>query len=101
MFLSDGRQEAVYPTISAGWTHIVMNYIHGSPDEITMSIDGEEVASDTILDPYTITAGDGRIVVGRLYTYHDSLYSSVQVDEMLLFDQSLKSREIQLLYEGL
>ena len=41
--------------------------------------------------------GDGRIVIGRRYSGLDEAYSSVQVDELLFFNQTLTEEEIIML----
>ena len=100
MFLPDGRFDAFFST-PTGWTNVVLNYI-GPSDGIRMFIDGQEVASDTDKETYdAVLTGDGKITLGRIFTKYDDYYATVQVDEMLLFDQSLKIKEIQLLYEEL
>ena len=63
---------------------------------ITVFYDGKEVASSTMEDArFGIPpAGDGRIVVGRYYTDTDERYSSVQVDELLFFNQALSPADV-------
>ena len=64
-----------------------------------MYYDGQEVESDIEKDPTrSFIFGDGRIVVGRLLTDQDDSYSSVQVDELIYFNASLTSDEVQLIY---
>ena len=41
--------------------------------------------------------GDGRIVIGRRFSELDSNYASVQVDELLFFNQALTFTEINAL----
>ena len=66
-----------------------------------MFYDGEEVASDTHkkIRSWTFLAGDGRIVVGRLHTDNHHKYSSVEVDELIYFNNSLSTEEIALFSE--
>ena len=83
-----------------GWTHIVLNYI-GPNDEsdeaVTMFFNGTEEDSDTTKDGLPYSPGDGRIVLGRLYTDSDNGYSSVQVDELTFFNRTLTLDEIAAL----
>ena len=43
------------------------------------------------------TSVDGRIVIGRLYTNSDQAYSSVEIDELRFFNQSLSEAQITML----
>ena len=43
-------------------------------------------------------AGDGRIVVGRRFTNDDNHYTTVMVDELLFFNQTLSNDTIDFLY---
>ena len=75
-----------------------MNYIGPNDGEgIRIFIDGTEVASDTDKNGGPNSAGDGRIVVGRHSTYKDDWYASMQIDELLFFNQALTEREISAL----
>ena len=82
-----------------GWTHVVLNYIGPKNGEgIKILYDGAEVASDTTrrtLSPRT--AATDRIVLGRFYLDRNERYSSVKIDELVFFNQSLKSAEVQQL----
>ena len=71
-------------TVSSDWSHVVFNYI-GRED------DGQ--------NGQILPDGDGRIVIGRFYIDHFDyiLYGSCQVDELLFFNKSLSSSEIQML----
>ena len=92
--LQDGRFDVllVRPT---GWFHIVLNYMGtGDNEGITLYMDRVEVSSDTTKYAGPYLPGDGRIVVGRVYTDSDQLYSSVQVDELLFFNRNLTLNEI-------
>ena len=40
-------------------------------------------------------SGDGRVVVGRIYTNSDRQYGSVDVDELLFFNQALGEQQIR------
>ena len=81
-----------------GWTHIVLNYFNFSDDEgITVYFNGRKVASDTSKADGSQSPGDGRIVVGRKYTDRNQDYASVQVDELIFFNNSLTLEEIETL----
>ena len=78
-----------------------MNYIGPNDSQGTrLFIDGVQVASETTKFSESRSAGDGRIVLGRLLTNVDAFYGSVQVDELIFFNQALTSGEIDDLYNA-
>ena len=79
-----------------GWTHFVLNYI-GQNDghEIKIYCDGVQMASSNMTGPYRYLPGTGRVVVGRQYTNCDNNYASVDVDELLLFNETLTEQNIK------
>ena len=84
-----------------GWTHIVMNYIGPSDGEgIRIFDNGTEVANVATKVAGSDHPGDGRIVVGRIYTDRGLLYASVQVDELTFFNKALSTTEIAATYNG-
>ena len=82
-----------------GWFHFVVNYIGPNDgDGIRIFYDGVEVASDSTRHPYSLPAGDGRIVVGRFHTGVNDNYGNGQIDELLFFNQALSVKDIKELY---
>ena len=67
---------------------------------IRMFVDGAQVASDTTKQGGPYPVGDGRIVVGRFYVDRDQDYTSVQVDELIYFNASLTSDDVQSIYNS-
>ena len=55
------------------------------------------MASDINRGATTHPAGDGRIVVGRINTDQDRNYASLQIDELIFFNQALTQQEIEAL----
>ena len=83
---------------TVGWTHLVLNYIGPNNGQgVRMFIDGQEVASGTTQISRSGSVGDGRVVVGRTFINHQ-LHSSVQVDELVFFNQALSLDQIRTLY---
>ena len=77
----------------------MLNYIGPNNGEgIRGYINGEQVAIDTTKTPQSPLAGDGRIVIGRRFTDVDEKYASVQVDELIFFNKSLKTAEIDAIF---
>ena len=78
------------------------NYVGPNNGEgIRIFFNEAEMGSDTIKDGGPYPTGDGRIVVGRRQTDKDGKYASVQVDELIFFNQSLSTTDIKLLYNGI
>ena len=99
LYVLDGRYEATYNPVTAGWFHIVLNYLGPNEDEgIRGYFNGVEGLSASAFggsgrerDP----TGDGRIVIGRQWTDRNRNYGGIQVDEMMFFNQTLDIVEIQ------
>ena len=85
-----------HDTVPSGWFHTVLNFI-GPDDGIRAYHDGAEVGSDTNIHGNGKDNGDRRIVIGRYFVKSAVSYSSVQVDELLFFDQMLTDPEITML----
>ena len=76
-----------------GWFHLVVNFI--SPLEgFKIYNDGIEVGSDIIHFEHSYGVGDGRILIGRSFSGVDGNYASVEVDELLFFNEALTEPEI-------
>ena len=72
----------------------------GDKEGIRIYYDGTEVTSNTTKREWSGPAGDGRIVVGRYYKNYDSYYASVQVDELIYFNVSLNTDDVQSIYNS-
>ena len=82
-----------------GWFHLVLNYIGPADGQgITIYTDCILQGNVTIKNTYTQTRGDGRVVIGRRYTYSDERYANVEVDELTFWNQTLTLQEIQAIY---
>ena len=42
-------------------------------------------------------AGDGRVAIGRMFPNQDKNYATMQIDELIFFNQALTPGEIQML----
>ena len=73
-----------------------MNFI-GPSDGIQIYNDGVKVTNDASKRPKNYTDGDKNIVIGRRFSDLDKRYASVQVDELLFFNQTLIETEITTL----
>ena len=83
-------------TIPPGWFHTVLNFI-GPDGGIRAYHDGVKVGSDTNIHGDGKDNGDRRIVMGRYFVKSATSYSSVQVDELLFFNQLLTDDKITML----
>ena len=99
VFLPDGYFYSYYSPKPTGWFHVVLNYIVDVGD--AMYINGTEVMRATNwYDEYNFSAGDGRIVVGKRQTDANQDFASVQVDELIFFNQALTDEEIKSIYNS-
>ena len=98
-YLPDGRL-STSPSVPTGWTHIVLNYRGQDIEGIIVYYDGTAVVSGTTKTGGPFSAGDGRIVVGRLLTHEDEYYATVQMDELNFFNQVLSDEEVQSIYNS-
>ena len=82
-----------------GWFHLVLNYI-GPADGQGFNIytDGALLGNGTNKVTLSYTPGDGRLVIGRLFTDRDDAYVSVEVDELTVWNRTLTLQEIQAIY---
>ena len=73
--------------------HVVLNYIGPNNGQgIRIYHDGLQVGSDDTKTDVTFSPGDGCVCVG---TYDDvSVYASVDVDELLFFNEALSDQQI-------
>ena len=77
----------------------MLNYLGPNDGEgVAIYYDGREVANETLKLSNSNSAGDGRIVVGRRLTNQDISYASVQVDELIFFNEALTRVHVQSIY---
>ena len=75
-----------------------MNYLGPNNGQgIRIYYNGTEVGSDTSKTLETKVTADGRIVVGRALTNYNHFYASIQIDELIYFNQALSLEEIRTL----
>ena len=90
------------PITNDEWTHIVLNYIDYHSDEaVQIYLDGEKRTGESVLTGRTDTPSDGRIIIGRKYGNQDGDYSTMELDELALFNSALSSEQIAELYNGI
>ena len=96
LFLQDGRF-ITYHSKPSGWVHIVLNYIGPNNGEgIKIYSDGVEQA-DTTKQSLSFSAGDGKIIIGRIFPNEDRNYGTFQIDKLIFFNQALTPEEIHML----
>ena len=101
MFLTDVYFYETHPRPSSGWFHFILNYIGPDNGEaIWMYIDGSDVGNYTSKSGGPFSAGDSRIVVGKTYTRLNGQHTSVQLDELIFFNQTLTNTEVQSIYNS-
>ena len=83
------------------WFHVVINYFGAQAGQgFVLYFNGRQVSenSERNSDDKRNGLGSGRIVIGRSFTDVDDHYSSMAVDELLLFNEFLPADVINLLY---
>ena len=100
VYVTDGLFEVGH-IIPTRWVHATLNHF-GSKDGqgVRMYLDGIEVASDTTKLLHLSATGDGRIIAGKLRTDSNACYASVEVDELIFFNQSLTNDKVQSIYNS-
>ena len=74
----------------------MLNYIGPNNGQgIRFYFDGVEVANGTSKDSATIFAGDGRVILGKQGITAEGTYASVDVDELLFFNETLSDQIIR------
>ena len=78
---------------------MVLNYLGPNFGEgIRIYFDGTVRTFGRVMTASEVSAGDGRIVMGRHYTDLDQNYASVQVDELIFFNQALSPSDVTALW---
>ena len=83
----------------SGWFHIVLNYLGPNNGEgVRIYYDGELKLEKSTPVRHVYSEGDRRIIIGKYYSIknhvkHD-MFASVQVDELLLFNEALNQDDI-------
>ena len=81
------------------WIHLILTYT--GPNQIQglrLYKDGTLVDLDSFKSAYMYTTGDGRVVVGKNYIDTDDAYTSVEIDELIFFNQALLDDNAKDLY---
>ena len=83
------------------WIHAVFNFIGPNDGQgIRIYEDGNQIGSDNTKYRTSNSASSQAIAIGRIYTDDDHYYGSVQVDEVLFYNQVLTSAEITKLSQN-
>ena len=79
-----------------GWTHVVLNYIGPNNGQgIQVYHGGEPAGRGDTKSGLKHSPGDGRVVLGRVFTDSNSYYASVDVDEISFFNKALTGGDIR------
>ena len=84
------------------WSHIVVNYevsAHNpnTDTEFRTYVNGELVLNDRKRYDQETTPGDGKLVIGRAYSAVDNYYTSMDVDQVMFFNNALSFINIKWL----
>ena len=96
--VSDGNFYEATDEVPNDWFHVIVSY--GGPDNaegFTTYFDGRAVISDRRKRGDNNSPGNGRIVIGRTFTEIDDFYSSMEMDDLVMFNRFLTSEQIFLI----
>ena len=83
---------------SFDWFHVVIKYFGPNNGQgFKTHFNGNLNVTSTTKFPYTITPSNRKIVIGGAYTEIDDVYTSMEVDELLFFNHTLTTQEINSL----
>ena len=82
------------------WIHVVFNYLGEDEDVggINVYNDNALVGSKENGISQESTAGTVDVVLERRFTNDDNYYTSVQIDELMLFNRNLSASEVEAFY---
>ena len=86
-------------TISPEWFHLVLNYLGSGPSQgVAVHQDCTEEVTGQNIPNQEHSPGFGVVVLGRFDALQDGRYSSVMIDELMLFNRKLTMEEVAILY---
>ena len=85
-----------YTQRPGGWFHSALVYYNNNQG-YSVYHNGQWVGNNTSGSVTTFTPGDGRMVIGRFFVNQDRDYSSVEVDELTLWNRPLTVQEVEML----
>ena len=88
----------IVTNLPTGWVHAVLIY-HGEVEGTTLYHDKAKVGSQTsLLFAQPMNEGTGIVFIGRRIDWSRSVYSSVYVDELKMYNRQLSQEEITDMY---
>ena len=95
MNLLEGHFYVPLKNLPAVWTHVVLNYVGLEKCEGNhVYKNGCFAAADTTKEWAGHFPGDGRLVIGCSYTTEHRFYTSVKLDELMLFNTILSKVQV-------
>ena len=93
--VSDGDFYESSDQVSDSWFHVVINYIVSDCGKgFTTYINGRAAMSDRSINEGFNTAGNGRIVIGRSFTEVNDFYTTMEMEELVIFNRFLTDEQI-------
>ena len=83
------------PVVSGDWHQVVLVF-HGlnNGEGITVYNNGTQMAMQSMKTEEALQMGDGRVIIGRLYTELNGAYCSVEVDDLMLWNEALTQQDV-------
>ena len=86
--------------VRTGWNHLVLNFIGPVNGEgVQIYVNGVLTGSGMLkYAAVSYSPGDGRVVVGRSYAHKDQQYSTLEIDELVFFNNWLNAEDVKMTY---
>ena len=99
IYVSDGGFFHYGTKPSNDWFHVVINYFGPNNGQgFKTYFDGNLRITDNTKWQHNTSPSNGKIVIGKFFADIDHYYTSMDVDELLFFNHTLTTQEINSLY---
>ena len=93
----DRRYFVTGPMFPVNWFHTAV-VVHGPDTGASVYMNGSPAVADTTEYNGTYTTGSSEIGIGKLYLNDDRFHSTVEVDELIIWNRSLNETEVYNVY---
>ena len=99
IYVSDGGFFHCGTKPSNDWFHVVINYFGPNNGQgFKTYFDGNLRITDYTKWQHNTSPSNGKIVIGKFFADIDHYYTSMDLDELLFFNHTLTTQEINSLY---
>ena len=97
--LPERRYLVTGPVFPANWFHTTV-VVHGSDVSASVYMNGSPAETSTTEYNGTYNPGYSEIGIGKLYLNDDRFHSTVEVDELIIWNRSLTEKEVYTVYHA-